>query len=188
MNDEKRDADQPLAEKAPQTPEQIKGARSQAEKLRKYERWLLIINTLAFLTLVLSVSYSSQQTRNSIKQTTRGQVIELDKQMIDNSKLRPYFYSGMEIKEDDSDDYKKSEAIAEMSLDVFDAVIEFAPVWEDPEEWDQWIIDSFAKSPLLCRYLEARQKWYDPKLMILMNRGREKAAQLKAKAETQGHQ
>jgi hypothetical protein len=186
MNEEKRDAGQPLPEEVSHIPEQINEPRSRAEKLRKYERWLLIVNTLAFLTLVLSVSYSSQQTRNSIKQTTRGQVIELDKQMIENSKLRAYFYSGMEIKEDDSDNYKKAEAIAEMSLDVFDAVIEFAPVWEDPKEWDQWIIDSFARSPLLCSYLEARQNWYDPKLMGLMNRGREKAAQLKAKVETQG--
>jgi hypothetical protein len=187
MNEETRDAGQPLLEKALPIPKSTKEAHSWKEMLRKYEFWLLLINMSAFITLVVGVVYSGQQIRNSITQTTRGQVIELDKQMIEHSNLRPYFYSGTEIKKDD-DNYQQSEALAEMSLDVFDYVIEFAPVWEDPKEWEQWIIDSFAKSPLLCSYLEARQKWYDPKLMLLMKSGREKAAQLKAEAEMQGRQ
>ena len=76
--------------------------------------------------------------------------------------FRPYFYSGKDIQESDPN-YGRAISIAEAILDVFDIILiqkdHLPKVWDTPW-WDNYVADSFANSPILCRHLELLDTWY----------------------------
>jgi hypothetical protein len=142
-----------------------------------YERWSLVVNVSGILAIVAGLTYSGRQitemgrqTENAVLHSTLNNITDLDKVMVDNAGLRPYFNAGKDIRPDHPD-YQKAEAIAEMTLDVFDIITRqrksFLQLWERTQTWDIWIKESFVSSPLLRRYFEAKQQWYGPKLMRL---------------------
>jgi len=146
-------------------------------RMTPYERWSLVVNVSGIIAIVAGLTYSARQitemgrqTENAVLHSTLNNITDLDKVMVDNAALRPYFNAGKDIRPDHPD-YQKAEAIAEMTLDVFDIITRqrksFLQLWERTQTWDIWIKESFISSPLLRRYFEAKQQWYGPKLMRL---------------------
>jgi len=152
-----------------------------------YELLSLIISVAGFATVIISLVLLIRQTRDMTMQTkfvaeslrtsayeaVASQMFTVDEIFINHPELRPYFYSGKDISEDDPA-YNRVIAVAEFILDFFGSVLlqmqHFPQVW--PRKWwEEYFIDSFANSPVLCRYLENVKEWYVDDLINLMREG-----------------
>lgn len=154
--------------------------------LTRFELISIVFSFLSLVALVIGLSpifiiyrqtsEISQQTRNSalslensVYQTITTQEMEFDRLFVENPKLRPYFFSGLEIKEGDPD-YAKAESIADYELDFFDSakgrlrLLERVGYDANMTAWDRYIDDSFANSPILCKRLERLGAWYGESL------------------------
>jgi hypothetical protein len=105
--------------------------------------------------------------------STAIQMFTVDQVFINEPELRPYFYSNKDIINNDPL-YDKVVAVAELLLDFFDSILlqqqHFPQIWP-PHEWEAYIRDSFANSPVLCRYLKSVKHWYTDRLVKLMEEG-----------------
>jgi hypothetical protein len=98
--------------------------------LTLYELIALIISFVGLVSLFViylqarEIATQTKQSATSLRSTAykaiTDQVLEVDKLFIEHAKLRPYFYSGREISEDNPD-YSEAEAVAEYELDFFDS-------------------------------------------------------------------
>jgi hypothetical protein len=79
-------------------------------------------------------------------------------------------------------------AVAELILDYFDYVLlqqkrsaEFHPhnFWSE-----QYLIDSFSDSPILCEYLERKKSWFSDELTDVMRQGTERRRERLAHGST----
>ena len=169
------------------------------QPMTTYELLSLIISVAGFVTVIISIIMLIRQTREMTLQTNlvaeslrtatyeavASQMFAIDEIFIRYPELRPYFYSGKDISENDPD-YDKVVAIAEFILDFFGSVLlqmqHFPQVW--PRKWwEEYFIDSFANSPVLCRYLESVKEWYIDDLIKLMGEGERRRQQSKATLE-----
>ena len=96
---------------------------------------------------------------------------------MDKPYLRPYFYEGKPLLENDPK-FLEVTATAEMILDVFDLIAGqnryFPEYWDSPEAWDEWIKDIFSTSPVLRETYDKYAKWYDKALIDLRKKGQER--------------
>lgn len=144
--------------------------------LTPYELTSLVISFLGLISLIIIYTQTraiTTQTKNSAAslhssayQAITTQEMEVDKLFVENPTLRPYFFSGKEIREDNLD-YALAESIADYELDFFDSaqsqlrlLQELEPTSIDKEAWDAYFDDSFAHSPILCRRLNELATWY----------------------------
>jgi len=127
--------------------------------------------------------------RANVENATVTHVTTLDRIFIENPSLTPYFYERKTITDKDKD-YPKVTAIAFMELDVFDLVVtqnkHYPEFWDTPGAWDEWVIDSFANSPILRDTLDKYPSWYGNSLKDLAIKGKAKAAEQAAEAEPSG--
>lgn len=87
--------------------------------------------------------------------------LEVDKALIDHPHLRPYFYDGKRLTENDPD-RPGAEAIAELMLDVFEWI------WyrqrelsaKDSAGWRGYILEMLDTSPVLCEYHARNPGWH----------------------------
>ena len=131
--------------------------------------------------------YLARQTKSATEQTSlvaesvRGavyaavatQISEANRIFIDHPELRGYFYEGAQLRDSDSN-RERVEAVAEHLLDYFDSVLmqlEYLPQPWPRDWWDAYIVDSFARSEVLCDYLAAHRSWYRPELADKMSEG-----------------
>lgn len=152
-----------------------------------YELLSLIISIAGFAILIITLVFLTRQTREMATQTRHvgdslkgnaygsvaSQMFAVDRVFINEPELRPYFYSGRDISNDDPL-YDKVVAVAELLLDFFDSVLlqqkHFPQIW--PRQWwEAYMMYSFANSPLLCGYLESVKDWYTEDLVHLMRKG-----------------
>lgn len=155
-----------------------------------YELLSLIISIAGFTTVIISIVFLVRQTREMAMQTkyvvesikssiygsTAPQLLGADELFINCPELRPYFYSGKGITENDVL-YNKAIAVAEYLLDFFESALlqikHFPTVQVWPrKQWEAYIIDSFANSPVLCKYLNSTKDWYIDELVTLMETGK----------------
>lgn len=143
-------------------------------------RWLDVINTLVnvlgFVAVACSVWHLATETEEVAQQTKLSAeairneayvsmstwTLELDKAFLDQPELRPFFASGVAIDEDHAE-YAKVETLAEMTLDMMDSILELEPLFSNKESlegWKEWMRSTFAESPIVCKHLEHRRKWY----------------------------
>lgn len=163
-----------------------------------YESLSLAISVAGFTAVIISIGLLIRQAQEGTRQTKlmseslrnsafyadANYMFAADDIFIDHPELRPYFYSGKDIRKDDLT-YDKVIAVAEFLLDFFGCIllkIQHYP--QDPQIWpcnwwEEYIIDSFANSPILCEYLESVKTWYIPELMEAKRKG-EKRRQQKA--------
>ena len=139
--------------------------------------------TLVFLVLqnriiVAQTRYALQSVESNVFSTVTTQNLSSDDIFIKNPELRPYFYQGTDLRDDDplADRVK---ATAEYILDYFDSqstqLKKYPHIWRTEKgAWEANITDMFAWSPVLCRYLEANKEWYDDDLIILKKAGEKK--------------
>lgn len=159
-----------------------------------FELLTLITSTAGFITVIVSLAFLLRQTREMVKQTQfvaeslrsnaygviAEQVFEVDRIFVENPGLRPYFYSGQDISEDDPN-YNKVVAVAEYLLDYFESALLqldlFPQVWPR-SVWEAYTVDSFMNSPILRRYWRSRQGWYAEEIKDLVHAGEAKLRSL----------
>jgi hypothetical protein len=155
-----------------------------------YEVLSLLISSLGFGAIVVSLFFLRQQVTEATVQTAKVSAslkssvysgiteatLTVDRLFIDHPELRPYFYSEKLVSENDTD-YHKVLAAAEYILDFFSAIVmqakHFPEIWPRLE-WEEYMVDMFARSPALCDYLKSVSNWYvgdSSDIMRLMNTG-----------------
>ena len=144
--------------------------------LTLYEKLSLMISFVSALSLIFIFlqtrflyTQNAKTTVNmqaSMYSTIATQTLEMDRIFIERPDLRPYFYGGVDIKEDDKN-YNLVLSIAEYQLDYFDSTrteLGYIPpdhdTQEDRETWHHYLADSFAKSPILCERIKSNSNWY----------------------------
>ena len=138
----------------------------------------LVVLVLQNRIIVAQTRYASQSVESNVFSTVTGQNLSADEIFLKYPKLRPYFYLGKDIKEGDPLS-EQVQAVAEWLLDYFDSqstqLKKYPNIWRyEKGAWEANIIDMFAWSPAMCRYLEANQAWYGDDLMILKTAGEKK--------------
>jgi hypothetical protein len=144
------------------------------KKLTLYELIHLILSVFGLISLIIiyaqtraiatQTEHSAASLRSTAYKAITDQEMEIDKLFIEHPKLRPYFYSGQKINEDNPD-FAQAEAIAEYELDFFDSAqhqLEYIAVTKDIDmaEWNAYFDDSFRNSPILCARLNKIRTWY----------------------------
>jgi hypothetical protein len=142
--------------------------------------------TLFFLvlqnrTIVMQTKYNLQSVESSVFSTMTTQSLASDEVFLRFPEIRPYFYSGKTLAENDprADMVK---AMAEYYLDYFESLMtqlkKYPNLWRfEKNAWEANIIDMFAWSPALCQYLKINKDWYGEDLMELKKAGEAKRRQ-----------
>jgi len=143
--------------------------KNKVVSLTFYEKLSLTISLSGAISLIFIYIQSAQTTQSmqaSMYATIASHTLEMDKIFIEHPELRSYFYGGQQITEEDRN-YSLVLSIAEYQLDYFDAtttqlgyIPDDADKLEDRETWQHYFADSFAKSPILCKRLNANRDWY----------------------------
>jgi hypothetical protein len=129
-------------------------------------------------TIVMQTRYTHQSLESNVFGVLTSQTLLADDIFIREPDLRPYFYYGKTITENDSL-YDKVKAASEYLLDFFDSQVtqlkKFPNLWRSEKDaWEAGIIDQFAWSPFLCWYLEINKEWYSEGLLLLKKKGEAK--------------
>ncbi len=134
--------------------------------------------TLVIAGLLFNFWQSSRvalATRANVGHSVITHVTDLDKVFMANPALMPYFYGGKPVDEKDKDEFAKVSATAVMVLDVFDLVVtqnaHFPDYWDAPRAWDDWMIDVFSTSPILCKTLDEHPGWYGDRMHEMRKQG-----------------
>jgi hypothetical protein len=132
----------------------------------------LILLVLQNRVIVAQTRYALESVESNVFGVLTGQNLASDKLFINNPKLRPYFYSGKELKETDPL-YHQVVALAEYLLDYYDGLAtqlrKYPAIWRaEKESWEKNLIDMLAWSPILRRYLTINREWYNDDLFALM--------------------
>ena len=145
-----------------------------------YELLSLIVSVAGFIAIIATLIFLIRQTKEITKQSkyvaesikvsifqgNDNRSFEMGRLFVDYPELRPYFYQGQDIQEDDPA-YGKAIAIADLLLDFFDTILlqpQYLPAAFIRESWGTVIDDIFAKSPILCRHWHAVQDWHSNEL------------------------
>jgi hypothetical protein len=165
------------------------------EAIKVHEFISLCISFLYFVTVVVTLivliyqnriismqtSYALQSVEGNIYSNITTQSLAEDQIFVNNPELRPYFYEGKLLEPNDPLKHKVH-ATSEYVLDFFDSLEsqlkKYPNLWiHEKREWEANIIDQFAWSPELCRYLDATKDWYSPELYDLRVKGEKKRQQ-----------
>lgn len=138
----------------------------------------LILLVMQNQVIVMQTKYTHQSLESNVFGNLTNQALATDDIFIKDSELRPYFYYGKLVTENDPL-AEKVKATAEYFLDFFDSQVtqlkKFPNLWRSEKDaWEAGIIDQFAWSPFLCWYLEINKAWYSEGLLLLRDRGEEK--------------
>jgi predicted PurR-regulated permease PerM len=126
-------------------------------------------------------NYALQSVEGSIYSNITTQSLAEDQIFVNSPELRPYFYEGKLLEQGDPLKHKVH-ATSEYLLDFFDSLEsqlkKYPNLWiHEKREWEANIIDQFAWSPELCRYLDATKDWYSTELYALRVEGEKKRHQ-----------
>jgi ABC-type multidrug transport system fused ATPase/permease subunit len=165
------------------------------EAIKIQELISLVISILYFFTVCVTLILLIVQNRNIAIQTqfalqslegnvygqVMSQTLAQDELFIKNPETRPYFYESKELHPDDPLSYKVL-ATAEYLLDFYDSLEKqlkhYPHLWiHEQKTWEANIIDMFAYSPVLCRYLDTTKEWYSDSLYALKTEGEKKRRQ-----------
>jgi hypothetical protein len=161
-----------------------------SQPMTLYELLSLVISVAGFVTVIITLVLLMRQTREmtaqsnyaagslskSVFETAAGRNLAVDEVFINDPELRPYFYSGKDISEDDPY-YDKVIAVADFILDFFDYILlqpQYLPQISPRQSWKPYITDTFANSPVLCRHLnKAKDRgWHSNDLVAIMRDGK----------------
>jgi hypothetical protein len=129
-------------------------------------------------TIVIQTRYSWQSVESNVFGIVTNQTLAEDQMFINAPELRPYFYHGKLLTDDDPLS-GKVKAAAEYLLDYFDSqatqIKKYPNLWRSEKDaWEANIIDQFAWSPILCWYLEVNKAWWSDELFALKQKGEER--------------
>ena len=162
-----------------------------------YEGLSLIVSAAGFLAVVVSIRYLVVQTKSSARalesstfDASANATFMIDSVFIEHPDLRKYFYDAGQPVAPELED--RVTAVAELMLDYFDYVLlqQKRPAELHPHNFwsDQYLIDLFSASPILCEYLEKRKSWFSDDLTAVMHQGverrKERLAQSSSKSSS----
>lgn len=111
-----------------------------------------------------------KQVNASIKSNTDNNLysltIDINKFLIENPELRPYFYgdaSGKEKEYDNKDlNFNKIETLADIYITFFEYIFEERKNMEIDlfNSWEEWKKDMYKKSPAIRKHLKNHSNWY----------------------------
>lgn len=138
----------------------------------------LILLVMQNQVIVIQTKYTHQSLESNVFGTLTNQVLATDDLFIKDPDLRPYFYYGKIVTENDPL-AEKVKATGEYFLDFYDSQVaqlkKYPNLWRSEKDaWEAGIIDQFAWSPFLCWYLEINKAWYNEGLLLLKQKGEEK--------------
>lgn len=112
-----------------------------------------------------------KQVNSSIKSSSNNNLysltIEINKFLIENPELRPYFYGDSNGKEKDYDkkdpNFDKIETLADIYITFYEYIYEERDnIGMDIfNSWEEWKLDMYAKSPAIRKHLNNYAKWYN---------------------------
>jgi hypothetical protein len=162
------------------------------EAIKIHELISMVISICYFITVCVTLILLIFQNRNIALQTrfaleslegnvyglVMNQALAQDELFIKNPETRPYFYECKELHPGDPL-YFKVLATAEYLLDFFDSMekqlTRYPHLWiHEQKGWEANVMDMFAWSPVLCRYLDASREWYSEDLYALKTAGEKK--------------
>jgi hypothetical protein len=162
------------------------------EAIKVHELISLAISICYFITVCVTLILLIIQNRNISMQTkfaleslegnvyglVMNQALAQDELFIKNPETRPFFYEGKNIQPNDPL-YDKVLATAEYLLDFFDSMEKqlkrYPHLWiHEKKGWEANIIDMYAWSPVLCRYMDSSREWYSDDLYALKSAGEKK--------------
>jgi len=130
---------------------------------------------VGLLVLAYSVFQVGRSFRASVISQVYGELHHAHHVFVDNPKLRPYFFHGVSVGEED-EDYMQARSVAEMYLDIFEQIFimrPYAPRRLRPY-FDDYIRDMLSGSPFLLAYLKENESLlYPPKLAKIVKRAQE---------------
>jgi hypothetical protein len=163
-----------------------------SQPMTVYEVVSLIVWTISSLTVIISLFWVYRQTTIFAKQTDyvarsltlslseslNSQSHEIGRLFVEYPELRPYFYDSQTIDENHPH-YARAEAVAELILDIFWTMSSQAQRLEagtlgtagGDNLWQEFVVDSFAESPILVKTLMKRHNWYGPAMIEQMKAG-----------------
>jgi len=135
----------------------------------------LILLVLQNRVIVMQTQYASQSVESNVFGNVTTQNLSCDDILLRFPEVRPYFYAGRDITQSDPL-CDRVYAAAEYLLDYFDSLStqmkKYPQLWRyEKDSWEANIIDMFAWSPVLCRYLEGNKEWYSDNLFVLKKAG-----------------
>ena len=159
-----------------------------------YEKISLLVSVLGFLAVFVTFIVLTRQTKEMAKQSqyvaealrvsiyqgSDDRSIAVDQIFVSHPELRPYFYLGQDIDENNPD-YPRVIAVADLILDFFDSVLlqpQYFPATFVCKSWEPVIIDIFANSPILCRHLQSIKDWHSGELEKIMKTGEARRLQI----------
>jgi hypothetical protein len=131
--------------------------------------------------IAIQTQFALQSLEGNVYGQVMSQTLAQDELFIKNPETRPYFYESKELHPDDPLSYKVL-ATAEYLLDFYDSLEKqlkhYPHLWiHEQKTWEANIIDMFAYSPVLCRYLDTTKEWYSDSLYALKTEGEKKRRQ-----------
>ena len=135
----------------------------------------LILLVLQNRVIVMQTQYASKSVESNVFGSVTTQNLTSDEICLRYPEIRPYFYSGRDITPSDPL-YDRVYAAAEYLLDYYDSLAtqlkKYPHLWRSEKgSWEANIIDMFAWSPPLCRYLEVNKEWFNDDLLVLKKAG-----------------
>ena len=163
-----------------------------AEPLTRFERWTLIIQVIGTLLVVVSLGFIAYQTQQTAQLARRqayeggsGQMSAIDNIFVEHPEVYPYFYEGKAIATNDPE-YNKVLTVAMAVTNFLEATLPRDGV--DPMPWwETYMSDQFALSPIMCEYLERRNAWFDPRLVTIMRKARDRTISPRMSGATDPH-
>lgn len=155
----------------------IKQNLSKKEYAESIHLWIQIIGGIVTIISVILLVVQLNQTNKAIKNATRneiyGRMVEIDRMFVENPELRPYFYSGLTVKEvnyllnppriPDKIFCKKVDAATELMTDFFAQVVQGLDDLPDStfNGWACYIEKILINSPSIREFYNSEQSWYE---------------------------
>jgi hypothetical protein len=146
---------------------------STRQPLSRFEIWSIIFQLAGVVSLVFlgyQTKLAAVQIESNTEQSRSANMAAIDAIFIQNAAFYSYFYEGKVISRNDPN-YPKVLTVAMAMTNYLEGSLS---EYDNPSMpgWKQYIDDQFALSPMLCEYLDARRAWFDPKLVVIMEKNR----------------
>lgn len=138
-----------------------------------YEKLSLLCSLLGLLVAIIGFYFivrQIKQVNSSIKSNTNNSLysltIDINKFLIENPNLRPYFYGDAEGKQLDYDfnhpHFHQIETLADIYITFWEYIFEERNNLGEElfRTWEKWIQDIYNKSPAIQKHIRTSKKWY----------------------------
>ena len=155
-----------------------------SQSLTLYEFFALVVSALGFIAVAISLVFVMKQTAAAAQQSKyvadsltssnyaalAGFMFEVEQAFIDYPELRPYFYEGESVDEQNPD-YARILGVAANKLGYFSYLLvlsdTFPQLWP-PHWWAGLIEEGFVTSPVMRQYVRKNRVLYHAELYDLM--------------------